>query len=591
MTYEGLKLLYMPFIAKLQILEKSHMGGIARTNLKHLDKEFELLTYIIDHKEANILEADFYSRVADVLYYKNSDLRCKFGKNRLGAEEEKNSEYNGNYKNNSCTACHYYHKALSKLLNKDCKDINKKKENTLMKLLQDCVKQLDDKYYNMKFCTVLARILSDWGNVFFSCDKKNENGENCYIGDKKIFNTRQHCYNCACYICDVENCETYYDGTILEKYFNYVEHEFTENNRQALLKAFESDNYFSKMEIAFAMYAISFQAFRKASLNKRAAYQIYKMLRLLKCYKIYNKIYIDSLSQKAISLLLSAADNLHIFEQTKRKKDLGKETIPLQYLLVDSDITMIWILVKELELKLELELDKTLEKLKKMYELHIASPYGIIHSIPARIFELRLKSYVNYEVYRLITKGPRKEREEAVEKIFGEFYPNDIKDKKMIILEKLVSESIFSLKEIIRLSKTLDETYLFNHSFMGLIHKNLSFWINRCEVYKKCSYKKNSDTLRIDKLLKRYLDYGWEEQLSSHYENEQALSHYYKCLETHREGKAYHVMIDNMHYVKDDFNDRSDHFSIALERHKILNGEIDKKIKELKRDYKDSVSF
>jgi hypothetical protein len=420
-----------------------------------------------------------------------------------------------------------------------------------MKLLQDCVKQLDDKYYNVKFCTVLARILSDWGNVFFSCDNRVAIDEKCYICDEKNLNTRQHSYHRIGYICDLENCETYHDGTILEKYFNYVEHESTENNRQALLKAFESDNYFSKMEIAFAMYAISFQTFRKANLNKRAAYQIYKMLRLFKAYKIYNKIYIDSLSQKAISLLLSAADNLHIFEQTKRKKDLGKETISLQYLLVDSDITMIQILVKELELKFS----RTAENLNELYS-HVASPCGIIYSIPARIFQLRLKSYINYEVYR---------------------------DISTIDLNKLIAESIFCLKEIIRLSKTLDETYLFNHSFMGLIHRNLSFWI--------MEYEKNPNTPNIDKYLERYLDYGWEEQLSSHYENKQALSHYYKCLETHREGKAYHAMIDNMHYVKDDFNDRSDHFSIALERHKILNGKIDEKIKELKRDYKDSVSF
>jgi len=59
-------------------------------------------------------------------------------------------------------------------------------------------------------------------------------------------------------------------------------------------------------------------------------------------------------------------------------------------------------------------------------------------------------------------------------------------------------------------------------------------------------------------------------------------------LEMHREGKAYHTTIDSMYYVKDDFNDGSDHFSIALERYKILNGEIDEKIKELKEFYKDS---
>jgi len=76
--------------------------------------------------------------------------------------------------------------------------------------------------------------------------------------------------------------------------------------------------------------------------------------------------------------------------------------------------------------------------------------------------------------------------------------------------------------------------------------------------------------------------------LSSYYEKQQALSHYYKCLETHNEGRAYHNMIDNMCYLKDDYNDRSDHFSIAEERHNILNGKIEEKINELKDLYEDS---
>jgi len=35
-------------------------------------------------------------------------------------------------------------------------------------------------------------------------------------------------------------------------------------------------------------------------------------------------------------------------------------------------------------------------------------------------------------------------------------------------------------------------------------------------------------------------------------------------------------------------NDRSDHFNIAEERHLLVNGEIDDKIKEIKDIYKDS---
>jgi hypothetical protein len=183
MTYEGLKMLYLPFIAKLQILEKSHIGGITRNHLEQLDKEFEFLTSIIDHEEAKLLEAEFLSRVADILYYKNSDLKCKKDRNRKDDnDEDKQSDNNDNKenppKNYSCTACRYYHKALSILLGKTKSNKPEDKdENTVIKLLYASVDKITKDNYNMKYYTILARILSDWGNVFFSCDSRSEESE------------------------------------------------------------------------------------------------------------------------------------------------------------------------------------------------------------------------------------------------------------------------------------------------------------------------------------------------------------------------------------------------------------------------------
>jgi len=47
-------------------------------------------------------------------------------------------------------------------------------------------------------------------------------------------------------------------------------------------------------------------------------------------------------------------------------------------------------------------------------------------------------------------------------------------------------------------------------------------------------------------------------------------------------------MIDKMCYIKDDYNDRSEHFNIAEERYYISNGEIKNKIKKKTDYYKDS---
>jgi hypothetical protein len=564
-TYEGLKMFYLPFIAKLQILEKSHVGGITRNHLEQLDKEFEFLTYDIDHEEAKLLKAEFYSKVADILYYKNSDLndlRCKKTK-----------------ENSSCTACHYYHKALYTLLNRDQK-------TTVAKLLSASIEQINENY-NMKFCTTLARVLSDWGNVFLSCGS-----------------TETNCCKSCRYLCEI-NCNNRQPSNmkiISEKYINYVCFESNEQNRKALLNNFNKPKYnFTKIEITFAMYSISLVAYCKTHLYKHSAYQIYKMLCLFKHYGIYrskkSKTYIKRLGKMALHYLWRANENLNIFELNKRKKDFDRDTIkkkiPLQNLLVDSEITRTRILVKELKLKS----NKTTQELKNFYNIRITSPYKINYSIVGRIYRLRLKSIVNYETYQLLLKKANIQNGRDKKFVLEEKYYNMLKTtdntaKKIFgekldiieIFENILAETIYCLIDIAQLLETMDETYLFPNSFLGSIREHLSFWIRQYEKYE--TYKKENS--QINEYLKKYLDEEWRELLSGYRENQKALSHYHKCLEMHNEGRAYHNMIDTMCYLKDDYNDRSDHFNIAEERYLIVNGEIQKKINEIKDIYKDS---
>jgi len=610
MTYEGLKILYLPFIAKLQILEKSHVGGIASKHLKQLDEEFGPLSNFIDHEGGRHLRAEYYSRIADILYYKNSDLKCKNNKNRKSDKEDNKCDDNGDIdniilENCSCTVCYYYHKALSILLNLDKTKTND--ENTVKILLCKSIKQLYDKEkqnsanYNMKYLTILARILSDWGNVFFSCDINNK---------EKYSNKRNKCY-----ICDKEVNDTVINSEpsnyFLDKCKKYLESE--EENEDSL--SFEINKLDIKRDIAFAMYTLSSVAYRKASLYKRASFQLYKMLCLFKDYSIYEEKYINSLSKQAIHYLWYANDDLNVLELNKRKKDFDrtsireKDNMPLHNLLVDTEVTRIRVLGKELILKSEInnKIVKNQKDLKKYYEMRITSPYRINYSIVARIYRLRLKSKVNYETYKKILEKSNiekdvRERKFLLEKEdFNDIFENinckevvkDIFGEKYTIIqifENLIADSIYCLIDIAQLIETMDETYLFPHSFIGSIHEHLSFWIRQYEKYEV--YKKeNPDKINhsyIEKYLKQYLDVEWRDLLSGYRENQRALSHYQKSLEMHSEGRAYHNMIDLMCYVRDDFNDRSDHFNIAEERHLIVNGVINEKINALKDIYKDS---
>ena len=608
MTFEGLKMIYLPFIAKLQILELSHMGGITRNHLEQLDKEFKFLTYDIDHEEAKLLEAEFYSRVADVLYYKNSDLKCKKKKKKYRKDdkdeykyEEEKCDNNINAdilpENCSCTACYYYHKALSTLLGKpDYDKLDKKSGNTVKILLCKSIEQLkknDNKNCNMKFYTILARILSDWGNVFFSCDIKDnikeieDNKFECYIGDGEICNT-------------INSVKEENKNGFLENCIKYLEAK-EENGKYPSL---EIDQLETKKDAAFAMYSISSSAYRRVSLYKRSSYQIYKMLRLFKDYKIYNCNYFKQLSERAIHYLWRANDDLKVLELNKRKKDFDKvevdKIIPLQYLLVDNEITRIWIIVKELELKSYIDKkSKVSEHLKEYYDIRITSPYKINYSIVGSIFRLWLKSKVNYITYQqLIGKSEEKENilseikyifenercNETAKEIFGKYFNfNNERKAKIKIFENLLAETIYCLIDITQLTETMDETYTFTHYFFGSIHDRLSFWIRRYEEYEK--YKRKNPEIKkyskISEYLKQYLDEEWREQLSGYRENQRALSHYSKSLEMHHGGRTYHNMIDTMCYIRDDFNDRSDHFNIAEERHLIINGKVMYKINKI----------
>jgi len=636
-TYEGVKLLYLPFLAKLQIIEKSHMGGITRTHLEQFDKEFELLTFIIDHDEANILEADFYSRAADILFYKNSDLKGKKNKTRKVDDdkdkcaETATSRRSGEKvipKNCSCTACHYYHKAVCKLLNMDINpnydnegkhEYSKDRADTAVtQLLAKCIENLNDENYcniNMKFCAVLARVLSDWGNVFLSCDvfeKENEKSTwrdgacGCYIGDGMIKDGIERRKDGSAFRKD--------DFAFRKACFDYVYSEMWDgvwNTLVNILKSVECE--FSKKEIAFVMYALSFHAFHRMGKYKRSAFQVYKMLRLFKRYTMHDcKNEIEKLSRKAISLLWFSAEEQNALELNKTQKDFGIENgngkkEALRYILTDSDTDIIAVLVNELKLELEVKKDKKLgnekcvEALKKLHELDVASPYDVMYSMTARIFRLRLKADINFETYKMLILPDNfdefvgeKEKinsevqtfivgngsDATMQNIYGKGEQPDMKTPTERF-EVLVSDSIFCLKEIVRLSQTLGESYLFNHRFMAVTHRRLSFWADRYEAYKNI-YKNDGDNVkRMKKRLLGLLGDGWEEKLSAQYERRQALACYYKSIEMHNEGKAYHTMIDSMYFVKDDYNDRSDHFSIAIERNRLVNGEIEGRIQRL----------
>ena len=302
-----------------------------------------------------------------------------------------------------------------------------------------------------------------------------------------------------------------------------------------------------------------------------------------------------------------------------------------------------------------------MDKLQQLYKQSIAQPYAIHYSVTARTNLLRLKAKINWTTFKWFLRDKiivnennnennhneknyfdllailiNKEQTNLtnIGKIIGKDIPDGEKEFSKFcleILEDIIVDSIFCLKEVIRLCETSGVSYLFSHGYMAAAYEHLGEWVRYAEslfnikrwvvdkkdydkvkiekAYKKISpdSKSISTNVELKTLLSEYklekkLDarFGtnWEVQLSSIYYTNRALIHYYAMLETHRGGRAYQRLIENMYFVNSDFDDCIYHFNIAIERFTIHNADnkkynkegnkpipqgIDQKTKELKK--------
>jgi hypothetical protein len=604
MSLECLQLFYLPLLAKLQILEKCSAAGILGTDIEQTEKDFKSLINTIKHKDIRILTADFYSKVGDILYYK--------GNNVNGMEI---SHY----------ACYYYKKVLIALAldeGEQEKDFYKK---TILQILKDKLEFIYTQT-STKYCGVMARVLSDLGDVYFQ--KKKEMCNSCEFKTSYILILKKRVKIRSHY----EICKYYYRYDKISDFWRSWHELFTEPE-------FELNNFLNKtkidslsnIELALFLYSLSMKFYEKASLYKQSAFQITKILTCFKfCLKrkMYNneistfcnekeKDDIENLkyiTSRAIEFLYMANDGLDVFEVLKRKEDFNDEA-KLQYIQVDSEIIRINVLKKELELRLSNE-DKRIDILHNLYANYIISPYHINYSVSARVRQLSLKAKLNRETYKIIKEdvGIKTDKNIYFDILTILTADNDkwekgktreiFKDDVNIIeklpegkytffalLEMLVADSIFCNTKILRLIQTSNDSYIFNHSFFADIYRRLANWTEIYEVLKhiisgnkndyfKDAIKNMNISSGIEKNLKDYLtahtkidNYladllgeDFREQLSSRYYRQRAFLHYQKLKETHTGGRAYFNLLEQMYFIRGDYDDVVSHFHVAVER-------------------------
>ena len=694
MTFEGLQLLYLPLLAKLQILEKRYLVGILMKDIELTIKEFEFLTRTIEHSEVKILAADFYSKMGDILFYKNKVFNSS-SDNKTKINAKKQTIEISHY------PCWYYKKAFIALTvqtSKSSKEQNEFKGMTILNILKyvdEDSKQSKAEYLEKKsgtrYRSVLARVFSNLGDAYFqaidsqcpSCELKKS--EPCWANkenDGFWSNLREFIKNP-------------HDDYKLLDFLN----DFTKGS---------NEQHLTQIELAFFLYALSMKFYGKANQHKHSAFQISKMLNCIKYCLRNNKHsrgimlfldvgkeqykYLEELSNKAIRFLYIAYDNLNVMEINKRKEDFDKfnesfssRDISLQYIQVDSEVSRIRTTVKEIELELvrNSKISEKAEAVKKLYSQFITSPYHSNYSVSARVHRLRVKDRLNREAYKILIQEMQnfayvQQRiinrnyyscNDAIDCVYSDsfikcedtgYYQNiymqiiaiittkkvwkgsiteqifsniefseittkkawkggnagqdfnnaefseDYINKFFLVLELLIADSIFCLDEILRLIKTAGDSYLFNHSFFASIYYRLANWTAIFDALQNIrsyycredilvgwetppkmqdaiasfpfvnynhnkEFKRAFNASQINNFLQKQIGTDFKEKLSSHYYREQARVHYLQMVDTHSNGRAYMNLLEQMYFIKGDYDDITSHFNVALERFLINN--------------------
>ena len=84
-AFEDVKYIYQAIITKLFVIEKMESSGITQSSIDAAEAEFITLYSTVNHSEKFILAADFFSKFASILYYKNAVVSAAPIENILSA--------------------------------------------------------------------------------------------------------------------------------------------------------------------------------------------------------------------------------------------------------------------------------------------------------------------------------------------------------------------------------------------------------------------------------------------------------------------------------------------------------------------------
>lgn len=191
----------------------------------------------------------------------------------------------------------------------------------------------------------------------------------------------------------------------------------------------------------------------------------------------------------------------------------------------------------------------------------------------------------------------------------------DILEKRMDLLDFLVTDTLFCFTRITELLTPLRNTTLFTNSYKAAAFDRLQ---RICHLYKSlyCYYRFGENKYKDASIRKdKEVDFGgWSEAFkwintngrgkalferaakltrkstpsNTHirYLSESAIHYYTRARQVHTEGKTYQEMIRSLYFLEDDLNNDTLQFYLAIERYSFNKGNIREKEYELKEQFK-----
>lgn len=647
--YRDTRTLHLAVLAKLFVLEKIDTEGISQIHLEEAYYSFmEIRRILKGYNNSFLIEADFFRKMGDILYYKNQNFKTNIK----------------DIPNNSFSAESCYLKSIMKLTEGSDYQLSledlKEPSRICFKIFQyaNLFKQQSEQLHSISSTTNcrdnisyhFALACESLGNVYLY---KNNNYNKC-----SAYELHSLCYEFNRFI-----------QSNLHKITNQPIFEWLIINKkdyELLINAITKTGFSQAILlywIAATLYNVSCERGAATKCHKNIIYTL--LLYVRSCIKNNESIngydvlsLMEKITQHFFISLHRQKEHIHLSEISRLQwvKTLEMyEFIKQESLSNTPDIEEIIFLYQTTRLELwrnkntnwereginhyngRMEIGKSLGK---FYYSHLMTGHHLYQTMFSSTQLLKLKTRFNHSLLYMMLKKANKKNWKLNELTINELHeyiqngnseiqedlkiltnykfgqaktPEEAKEERMDLLEMLICDSMYCLSQIQNQTVPIQNNNLFNNSFKadifylkyvtGVLYQTLYCYyaVNDKNQTKIKQYLKlnNVDALWIKEeypnneerrkclytRVESYLRKGTPSYTNSAYLAERCIHYYTKARQAHNQGKTYQEIIRNLYFLDDDLNNDCLPFYMAIERLELAFKHIQERENYLKENF------